>query len=175
MLENLRKFFNDVPVLADLLAAELKAAPSNATNAEDLRFHLEELQHTLMARLKAEKQLYAVVFYPEMEIPCQACGETLMGVYWELNNPATGQGLCVSNKLLHGLVDHEQFFQIESMQTVAGTRVGDTRQVLDLPGLVKVMAGAAVPEIVMAEAAQAIELQKRALAEAGDFAAAGGH
>lgn len=175
MLENLRQFFNNVPVLADLQANELRANPSHASNAEDLRFHLEELQTNLAKRLKAERQLYAVVFFPENEVHCQACKETLMGVYWELNNPATNKGLCVSNKLLHGLIDHEQFFQIESMHTVAGTRVGECRLVLDLPGLAAVMEGANVPAEVMAEMREAIELQKRALADAGAYTPAGGH
>jgi hypothetical protein len=175
VLDNLRKYFNDLPVLAELIASELKAHPSNATNAEDLRFHLEDLQTKLAARLKAEKQLYAAVFFPEHEIHCAACKETLLGVYWELNNPTNGKGLCVSNKLLHGFVDHEQFFQEESMHTVQGTKVGDSRLVLDLPGLVGIMEGANVPPEVMAEARQAVELQKQALAQAGAFAASGGH
>lgn len=175
MLENLRKYFNDMPVLADVIAAELKANPSHASNAEDLRFHIEELQAKLAARLKAEKQPYAAVFFPENEIHCAACKETLMGVYWELNNPANGKGLCVSHKLLHGFIDHEQFFQEESMHTVQGTKVGESRQVLDLPGLLAILEGSNAPEIVLAEARQAVELQKQALAQAGAFAAAGGH
>lgn len=175
MLENLRKYFNDMPVLADAIASELRAHPSNASNAEESRNHIETLQAKLAARLKADKQLYAAVFFPEAEIHCAICKETLKGVYWELNNPATGKGLCVSHKLLHGFIDHEQFFQIESMHTVAGTNVGESRQVLDLPGLVAIMAGSNTPDLVMAEAAQAIELQKQALAAAGAFSAAGGH
>jgi hypothetical protein len=162
-------------VLADLLASELKAHPSNASNAEDLRFHIEDLQAKLAARLKAEKQLYAALFFPEMEVHCAACKETFLGVYYELNNPANGKGLCVSHKLLHGFIDHEQFFQEESMHTVQGTKVGDCRLVLDLPGLVGIMEGSNVPPEVLAEAKQAVELQKQALAAAGAFAASGGH
>lgn len=175
MLENLRKYFNDLPVLADLIASELKAHPSHASNAEDLRAHIEDLQLKLAQRLKAEKQLYAAVFFPEHEIHCQACQETLTGVYWELNNPATSKGLCVSHKLLHGFIDHEQFFQVETMRTVGGTNVGESRQVLDLSGLLAMMEGSNVPAEVLAEARQAVELQKQALADAGAFAAAGGH
>lgn len=175
MLENLRKYFNDLPVLADLIASELKAHPSHASNAEDLRFHIEDLQAKLAARLKAEKQLYAALFFPETEVHCAACNETFLGVYWELNNPATGKGLCVSHKLLHGFIDHEQFFQEESMHTVQGTKVGDCRLVLDLAGLAAMMEGANVPAEVLAEAKQAVELQKQALAAAGAFAASGGH
>jgi hypothetical protein len=81
----------------------------------------------------------------------------------------------VSHKLLHGFIDHEQFFAEESMHTVGGTNVGSSRLVLDLPGLVSIMEGAEVPAAVMTEAKQSIELQKQALAAAGAFAAAGGH
>lgn len=175
MLENLRKYFNELPVLADAIASELKAHPSHAANAEESRAHIETLQSKLSARLKADKQLYAAVFFPEGEIHCVICKETLKGVYWELNNPATGKGLCVSHKLLHGFIDHAQFFQIESMRTVAGTLVGESRQVLDLAGLVAIMAGSNAPEVVMAEAGQAVALQAQALAAAGAHAAAGGH
>jgi hypothetical protein len=175
VLENLRQYFNEMPILADLIGQELKDHPSHASNAEDLRAHIEALQTNLAKRLKAEKRLYAAVFFPEAEVNCQACGETILGVYWELNNPATGKGLCVSHKLLHGFIDHEQFFAEESMHTVAGTHVGSSRQVLDLPGLVAIMEGAEVPAAVMAEARQSLELQKQALAAAGAFAAAGGH
>lgn len=175
MLETLREFIKQTPVLANMIERELLNNPGNFTNTEDLRYHVEKLQSGLMAKLKAERKLYAVVHFPEQEIACPICKETSFGYYWELNNPVTGKGLCVSNRMVHALVAHEQFFINESMQTVAGTRVGETRLVLDFEAFAGVLKGADVDPVVASEVEEARALQARALEEAGAFVASGGH
>lgn len=174
MLENLRQYLNDVPKLAELLERALHENPANVSNTEDLRFHLEDLQTDLAKRLKDEKQLYSVLHFPEQELKCPTCGTLVMGYYWELNNPATGKGQCVSNALFHALVAHEEFFQTEMMYNVSGTRVGETRQVLDLAALLAVVEGSSAPAEIVAELKTAIELQARKLAESAAPATAGG-
>jgi hypothetical protein len=174
VLETLRQYLQEVPVLAQLIERELLNHPANVTNTEDLRFHVEDLQQKLFARLKAERTPYAVVHFPEMELSCPACKESFSGYYWELNNPATGKGLCVSNRLIHALVAHEQFFITESLHNVAGTRVGDSRLVLDVAGLASVLKGSSAPAEIVAECEAAAEVQARQLAEAGEFVASGG-
>ncbi|HEY9724393.1 MAG TPA: hypothetical protein V6D47_20490 [Oscillatoriaceae cyanobacterium] len=174
MLETLREYLRQVPVLAQLLERELLNQPAHASNTEDLRAHVEKLQAKLGERLKAERKPYAVLHFPETEVNCPVCKDTIFGYYWEINNPVSGKGLCITHRMLHGLVAHEQLFQNESMQNVSGVRVGETRLVLDLPGLESVLVGADVPPDVLDELAQARALQAQQLAEAGPLVAAGG-
>lgn len=174
MSENLRKYLGDVPILADLITRALASHPSNATNTEDQRFHLEDIQTGISKRLKDEKQLYATLYYPEQEQICQLCKDTLFGYYWELNNAATGKAICVSYKLLHAFVHHDQSFITESMQNIAGVRVGEMRMVLDLPAILGVMKGSSAPLELLGECEQAVEKQKQALADAQPLTAAGG-
>lgn len=174
MLETLRDYLRQVPVLAQLLERELLNQPANASNTEDLRFHLERLQSKLGERLKTERTPYAVLHFPDTEVNCPVCKETLFGYYWEINNPLSGKGLCITHRMLHGLVAHEQLFQSESMQNVSGVRVGETRLVLDLAGLEAVLSGTSVPQAVLDELAQARALQAQQLLEAGPLVAAGG-
>lgn len=158
-----------------MLDADLKATKNHATNTEEQRAHLEELQKHLFARLKAEKQLYATIYYPEQEQICPECKETLHGYYWELNNPVNNKSICNSFKLIHYFTTHEQTFMSENMFNVSGTRVGDMRMTLELAMIAAVLKGADVPADVLAEAQQALELQKKQLADAGAFVASGGH
>jgi hypothetical protein len=172
--ENLRKYLADVPILADMLDHELQTNRSNATNTEEQRFHLEEIQGKLCARLKAEKTLYATKYYPEQEQVCPICKETLFGYYWELNNPVTSKAICASYKLFHAFTRHEQSFITESMQNVSGVRVGEMRLVLDLPAILGVMKGSSAPAELLAECEAAIDKQKHELAAAEPVAASGG-
>jgi hypothetical protein len=172
--ENLRKYLHQVPILADLLDQELQANRSNATNTEEQRFHLEEIQAKLAAKLKAEKILYATKYYPEQEQVCPICKETLFGYYWELNNAVSAKAVCVSYKLFHAFTQHDQSFITESMQNVSGVRVGEMRLVLDLPAVLGVMKNSAAPPELLAECEQAIEIQKQQLAAAEPVAASGG-
>ena len=174
MTENLRKFLHDVPILAELLSADLASNPCHATNTEEQRFHLEELQGKLARRLKETGQIYCTIYYPEQEQACPICKETLHGYYWELNNPVTTKAICVSYKLFHAFTEHEQTFITESMQNVSGVRVGEMRLVLDLPAILSTLKNGAVPPEVLAECEQAIELQQQALAAADPVLAAGG-
>lgn len=174
MIETLRKYLGELPILADQIVHELATNPSHATNTEEQRFHLEEIQIGVAKRLKEEKQLYATIYYPEQEQTCPICKELLHGYYWELNNPVTTKSACISFKLFHAFIHHEQMFITESMQNVSGVRVGEMRMVLDLPAVLGVMKGSSAPAELLAECEQAIELQKKALAEAAPVVAAGG-
>lgn len=174
MLETLREFVKQIPVLAAMLEREVLNHPSDATNTEDMRHHVAKLQTQLFARLKEERQLYAVMHFPEHETTCPDCREVYFGYYWEVNNAATGKGLIVANRLIHGLVAHEQLFLAEPMQTIGGTKVGDTRLVLNLAALKATFEGAHVPPEVLAEIQEAIAVQAAQLEAAGAHAASGG-
>lgn len=174
MLENLREFIKQIPVLAAILEREVLNHPSNTTNTEDLRHYVEGIQKQLFARMREERALYAVMHFPEHEMTCPLCKEELFGYYWEVNNAATSKGYIVANRLIHGLVAHEQLFLEEPMQTVGGTKVGDTRLMWDLAELKKTFEGANVSPEVMAELEEAMAMQRAQLEAAGAFVTAGG-
>ena len=175
MLDELRRYIADMPILADLLQQAVYQNRGTATNAEEQRYHLEELHAGIMKRLKEERRLYGVTYNPDIENHCPVCRKTFMGSYFEINNAATGKAIVSSMRLVHALVEHEQTFFQELMVNVTGTRVGEMRLTLDLKAIRKVMEGADVPAEVLQEAEQAVEVQKQQLAEAGDLAASGGH
>ncbi|MDB5097422.1 MAG: hypothetical protein JWM80_1843 [Cyanobacteria bacterium RYN_339] len=174
MSENLRKYLSEVPILAELLDGDLQANRSNATNTEEQRHHLEDIQTKLCARLKDEKTLYATKYYPEQEQSCPICKEILFGYYWELNNPVSAKAACISYKLFHAFTQHDQGFITESMQNVTGVRVGEMRMVLDLGAILSVMKNSSAPPELLAECEAAIEIQKQRLAAAEPIAAGGG-
>jgi hypothetical protein len=174
VIENLRKYLGEIPILADMLAHDLMTQPSHATNTEEQRHHLEDTQGKLTARIKADKQLYATIYFPEQEQHCPICKESMHGYYWELNNPITTKSICVSYKLFHAFVLHDQSFLTESMENVSGVRVGEMRIVLDLAAIANVMKGSGVAPELIAECELAVELQKKALAESVPMAASGG-
>src|SRR5262249_4661239 len=157
VVENLRKYLGEIPILAELLARDLASHPSHATNTEEQRFHLEELQVALAKRLKEEKQLYCTIYYPEQEQVCPICKETLHGYYWELNNPVTSKATCISYKLWHAFVHHEQTFITESMQNVSGVRVGEMRMMLDIPSIQTCLKNSSADPGLIAECDQAVE------------------
>ena len=174
MLENLRQFLSEVPILIDLINRDLAANPSHALNAEEMRGHIEDLQASVFKRLKDEKTIYAVLHFPEFELHCPICREAFLGYYWEVNNPATGKGASVSNRLLHAFILHEQTFVSEPMENVSGVKTGECRLVLDFGSIQSVLKGGAVSEAVLGELEQAKALQQQQLAAAGDFVASGG-
>lgn len=175
MLDELRKYIGQLPVLQDMLQQAIYQNRGTATNTEEQRFHIEELHQGIMKRLKEEKALYGVVYNPDLENHCPICRKEYKGSYYEINNAATGKAIVSSIRLIHALVEHEQTFFQEQMINVSGTRVGEMRLTLDVKAIRKVLDGGAVPPEVVAEADQAIEVQKQQLAEAGDVVATGGH
>lgn len=175
MLDKLREFVPQVPVLADLLERELLNDPGNISNTEEIRFHLEKVHKKVMDTLRAERKLYAVMHFPEAELHCPICQTVYHGYYWEVNNPVTGKGYIASQRLIHGLVAHEQLFLEEPMETVTGTRVGDTRLILDVATMSSVFKNADVPADVLEDLATAEAIQKKLLAEAPAVVASGGH
>lgn len=175
MLDELRRYIADMPILADMLQQAVYQNKGTATNTEEQRFHLEELHQGIVKRLKEEKLVYGVRFNPDHENHCPICRKTFMGTYFEINNAATGKAIVSSMRLIHALVEHEQLFFQEQMINVSGTRVGEMRLTLDVKAIRKVFDGAVVPAEVLAEADQAVEIQKQQLAEVGELAASGGH
>ncbi len=175
MLDELRRFIGQMPILADQLQQAVYQNRGNATNTEEQRFYLEELHQGIVKRLKEDRSLYGVVYNPDLENHCPICSKEYKGSYFELNNAATGKAIVSSIRLIHALVEHEQLFFQEQMINVSGTRVGEMRLVLDVKAIRKVMDGGDVPADVLAEAEQAIEIQKKQLAEVGELTASGGH
>lgn len=173
MFEALRAHLPAIPILAELLEAAAISTPSHATNTEEQRFHLEKLQADLMARLRAEKQPYVVVYFPDHEEVDAASGTVIHGCYWELNNPANNQAICVSRKLIHIFADRALSHITQPMQNVTGIRVGEMRSVLDLAAIARVLEGSNTPPEVLAEAHAAAEHQARELASLKAPAAAG--
>ena len=175
MLEKLREFIPTIPVLADLIERALLNEPGNVTNTEEMRYHLETIHKKVMDELKAERKLYAVKHFPEQEVTCPICHHVDLGYYWEVNNPMTGKGYIAAQRLIHGLTHHEQLFLEEPMETVVGTRVGDTRLILDVATMSTAFKNADVPADVLADLASAEAFQKQLLAEAPAVVASGGH
>lgn len=175
MLDELRTFIGQMPVLADMLQQAIYQNKGTATNTEEQRFHIEELHQGIIKQLKEQRSLYGVVYNPDLENHCPICRKEYKGSYFEINNAATGKAIVSSIRLIHALVEHEQTFFQELMYNVSGTRVGEMRLLLDLKAIRKVMEGGDVPPEVVAEAEQAIEIQKKQLAEAGELSVSGGH
>lgn len=175
MLDKLREYIPTIPVLADLIERALLNDPGNVANTEEMRYHLEAVHKRVMDELKAERKLYAVKHFPEQEIHCPICHQVEQGYYWEVNNPVTGKGYIASMRLIHGLTAHEQLFLEEPMETVVGTRVGDTRLILDVATMATAFKSADVPADVLADLAEAEGIQKKLLAEAPAVIASGGH
>jgi hypothetical protein len=171
VLDALRRFIADTPVLQDLLQQAIHKKRGNATNTEEQRFYIEEIHVATMKELKEGRRMYGVRYNPDFENHCPICRKTFHGTYFELNNAATGKAIVSSIRLIHALVDHEQTFFQELMLNVSGTRVGEMRLVLDLKAINKVLEGADVPDEVLAEAREALTIQQQQLAEA-DAAAA---
>jgi hypothetical protein len=175
VLENLTQTLENVPVLMALLHDALGQTPAPTANTEEMRAHLERIQSELAARLKRERKLYAVLHFPEHEWHCPTCKQAFWGTYWELNNPGTGKGLCLSHLVLHGFLAHGSTYQMEELRNVSGVRIGEARLVLDVAGLSAVLHGSDIVPEALAELATLEALQKEQLAQAGAFQAAGGH
>lgn len=175
MLDELRKFIGEMPILAEMLQQAVYQNRGTATNTEEQRFHLEELHQGIIKRLKEERRVYGVLYNPDTENHCPICRRQFDGTYFEINNAATGKAIVSSTRLIHALVEHEQTFFQEQMYNVSGTRVGEMRLTLELKAIRKVLDGADVPAEVLAEAEQAIGIQTQQLAELGQLAAGGGH
>lgn len=164
MLDDLRRFLAEVPILADLLQQAVYRERGTATNTEEQRYHLEALHQAVMADLKAERRVYGVLYNPEFENHDPLTKTIFYGHYLELNNPVTNKAIVSSTKLMNAFIHHEQTFITENMINVTGTRVGEMRMALDLAAIAGVLAGADVPESVLSEAHQASEIQAQQLA-----------
>ena len=145
MLEKLREFLDDMPILSDLVDEEMEQMEYDATNSEQLRRVREEAQHNKCAELKNEGRCYKVLYFTNYTMECPTCEEKMVGAYVELNNPVTSKGMYLNHVLLHTFVDHDQLFFNEPNVDISGNQDGTRRVDLNLVALLKVLDGSAVP------------------------------
>ncbi|HBN07862.1 MAG TPA: hypothetical protein DD435_04150 [Cyanobacteria bacterium UBA8530] len=151
MYENLRLFFAEIPLFSRFLQAELASiVPPNA-GPDELKQARLEAQRKVSSSLKENKELYAVISFPDSTWTCPHCGEEIAGAYWELNNPVAAKGMSVPLKLFHLFLDHGEIECLEPIHNLNGNSVGEALLTLDLEGLFKVMKGAWLPDGVKAE------------------------
>jgi len=145
MLEKLREFINELPILSDEVDAEMESMEYDATNSEQLRTVREQAQHNVCAHLKQEGQCYKVIYFINAMTVCGACDEKLDGAYVEINNPVSDKGMYINHLLLHTFIHHDQLYVNEPNVDVSGNMDGTRRIDLNLVNLLKVLDRAAVP------------------------------
>lgn len=151
MFEATRRFLGSVPVLSSLSEAAFKMNPIAGNNPEELRDHLTEINKQVVSALKEAKNLYRVENLPNESFNCPQCVFEAKGGYWELSNPATGRRGTFHSGLLHGFIDHGTVSLDEPIVNLSDIYVGDREIHLDLPALMRVLAGADLPAEVIAE------------------------
>jgi hypothetical protein len=145
MLEKLRQFLDEMPILGEVVDDEMEQMEYDATNSEQLRKVREEAQHNVCADLKKEGKCYKVPFFVNYTMVCPTCEEKLTGAYIELNNPVTAKGMYLNHVLLHTFIDHDQLFFNEPNVDISGNVDGTRRVDLNLVALLKVLDGSTVP------------------------------
>ncbi len=151
MFEATRRFLGSVPILSALSEAAFKMNPLGGNNPEELRDHLTEINKQVVGALKEAKGLYRVENLPSETFTCPQCAFEARGAYWELSNPATGRRGIFHSGLLHAFIDHATSSLDEPIVNLSDIYVGDREIHLDLPALLRVLAGADLPADVVAE------------------------
>lgn len=151
MFDATRRFLASVPVLSSLGEAAFKLSPIAGSNPEELRGHLSEIQKQVVDALKEARSLYRVENLPNEGFTCPQCGFEAQGAYWEYSNPATGRRGIFPTSLMHGFIDHGTVCLDEPIINLSDIYVGDREIRLDLPALMRVLAGADLGAEVIAE------------------------
>ena len=151
MLEKLRGFLAEMPILGEVVDEEMEAMDFDATNSEALRNVREEAQHTVCGRLKAEGQCYKVIFFTNYTLVCPTCDTKLTGAYTELNNPVSAKGMYLNEVLLHTFIEHDQLILNEPNVDLSGNIDGARRVEINLVELLKVLDRSKIPPEVERE------------------------
>lgn len=151
MFQATRTYLGSVPVLSTLIEAAFQMSPVPASNPEELRETLSELQKQVVGALREAKALYRVENLPNESFTCPNCGHETKGAYAELSNPASGRRGIFPSGLIHGFVQHGTTSLDEPIVNLSGIYVGDRELHLDLAALMRVLALADLPGEVVSE------------------------
>lgn len=155
IVEAFRIYISAIPCLAERiterLAEALEEGVIDTSDPNAVRDAHEAAREAALARLKQARSAYYVIWHPKLRASCPQCDAELRGAYWELANPISARRVLVPVRLVHELVAHRRTGYDETLQNLNATAAVIESRDWDVPAVLKVLEGLAVPPAVATE------------------------
>lgn len=152
-LTALGAYLSGLPVLAEMIAESLAPKLSRTTTDGEFRGLRREVLAEIVERHKNEARGYAVVHFPDEQVPCklEGCRHPIVGAYLEVVNPVTRAAMMLHGRLAHNLRYHAMGTAAEPLRNMGNSPYGENEIVLDAEALLKVLVNLDVPPEVRDE------------------------
>ncbi|HEY9722168.1 MAG TPA: PilT/PilU family type 4a pilus ATPase [Oscillatoriaceae cyanobacterium] len=152
-LQALGAYLAGLPVLATMITEELAPRLSRTTTDGEFRGLRRDALAAIVERHKNEARGYAIVHFPDEQMPCkvEGCRQAIVGAYVEVVNPVTRASMMLHGRLAHNLRYHADGTALEPLRNMGNSPYGDNEISLDAEALLKVLVNLDAPPAVRDE------------------------